>query len=339
VTGRRRRTHRRLGLGRGVAVLLLLLVSCSTGGGQRTRTDIPALPVLGPVTGGFDGDLGDPFLLTSSSDPAYIVFGTDDAPSRIPTATSNDLVHWTPGPDAFPRLPAWSAPDPDYSGTWAPAVLPVGTGFNLYLTVPDAAARAPCIAVATSASRRPGGPYSDALGHPLVCQPELGGSIDPSVVRGADGTLTLLWKTNGICCATPASLWAQRLRPDGLAVVGPAQLLLSAGLAWQRGVVEEPAAVPASRGGWWLFYSGDSYDQPGYAIGLAYCRSLTAPCVETADHPLRSTTGSQLSPGGLEIFQRPDGSTEAVFDTWSRPPRDGRYRCCRNVDIASLQGL
>ena len=97
--------------------------------------------------------------------------------------------------------------------------------------------------------------------------------------------------------------------------------------------------MPASRGGWWLFYSGDSYDQPGYAIGLAWCRSLTAPCVETADHPLRSTSRDQLSPGGLEIFHRSDGGTAAVFDTWSRSPRNGRYRCCRNVNIASLQGL
>ena len=73
-------------------------------------------------------------------------------------------------------------------------------------------------------------------------------------------------------------------------------------------MVEEPAAVQASRGGWWLFYSGDSYDQPGYSIGLAWCRSLTEPCTETSDHPLLSTVGDQRSPGGLEFYTRPDGS-------------------------------
>jgi hypothetical protein len=320
-----------------VVVLGLLLLGCSAGSGRGKPSEFPPLPVLGPVSAAFDGDLGDPSLLITPTEPTAIVFGTGDPPFRIPTATSPDLQHWTQGPDAFPRLPRWAAPDPAYAGTWAPAAVAIGAGFNLYVTVPDAAHRAPCIAVATSAEA--GGPYSDALGHPLICQPELGGSIDPSVVRGPDGGLTLLWKTNGACCASPSSLWAQTLRPDGLGLTGSAHLLLSARVAWQRGVVEEPAAVPASHGGWWLFYSGDSYDQPGYSIGLAWCRELTAPCVETADHPFRSTSTDERSPGGLEVFQRPDGSAAAVFDTWSRPTRDGRYRCCRTLDVASLANL
>ena len=99
-----------------------------------------------------------------------------------------------------------------------------------------------------------------------------------------------------------ATLWSQRLRPDGLGLQDVPHRLLSADRGWQRGIVEEPAAVPASHGGWWLFYSGDSYDQPGYSIGLAWCRTLTESCTETSGQPLLRTKGDQRSPGGLGVL-------------------------------------
>jgi beta-xylosidase len=300
------------------------------------------LPTLGPAVTVFDGDVGDPFLLDTHSSAGAIVFGTGTPPYRIPTATSPDLVHWQQGPDAFPDLPTWSAPDPDDAGTWAPVVRVFGDHYLMYLTVPDAASHSPCLAVATA--RKPGGPYRDALGHPLLCQPALGGAIDPAVAVEPDGDLRLLWKSNGICCTesepySRATLWSASLRPDGLAIVGQPQALLSADESWQHGVIEEPAVVAASGGGWWLFYSGDGYDQPGYSIGLAWCRDLTTPCAATTHRPLLTSVGDQRSPGGLEVFRRPDGSLAVVFDTWNRPPRNGRYYCCRSIDIAPLANV
>jgi beta-xylosidase len=298
--------------------------------------------VLGPATTVFDGDVGDPFLLDTHTSAGAVVFGTGTPPFRIPTATSSDLVHWRQGPDAFPDLPSWSAPDPDFAGTWAPAVRAFGDHYLMYLTVPDAATHSPCLAVATA--RSPAGPYRDVLGHPLLCQPTLGGAIDPAVAVEPDGALRLLWKSNGTCCTASepprsqsrATLWSQLLRPDGLATLGAPHALLGADEPWQHGIVEEPAVVAASSGGWWLFYSGDGYDQPGYSVGLAWCRDLQTRCAETADRPLLVSTGDQRSPGGLEVFHRPDGRLAVVFDTWNRPPRNGRYYCCRSIDIAPL---
>ena len=59
------------------------------------------------------------------------------------------------------------------------------------------------------------GPFEDHPEAPLVCQRELGGSIDPYPYRDADGRLYLFWKNDGNCCAQPVHLWVQPLADDG----------------------------------------------------------------------------------------------------------------------------
>jgi beta-xylosidase len=263
----------------------------------------------------------------------YVVFGTGDWPFNVPTAISTDLKTWRRGADAMPVVPAWSADDPAHSHIWAPAVRRIGNRWLMYVTVPDRKSGRQCIAVTTSA--KPEGPYADALGRPLVCQRALGGSIDPSVVVTSTGT-TLLWKSDGNCCHLPATLWSQPLAPDGLAVSGTAHALLNADEPWQQGVMEEPAAVANSAGGWWLFYSGGFYNGPHYAIGVASCRSLAGPCTERSKTPYAASLPGQRSPGGLETFVDLQGRLRAVFDTWTRPlGPDGNYHCCRAIDLAT----
>jgi hypothetical protein len=298
-----------------------------------------ALPVLtsaGPTPSA--GDLGDPSVLTvpaGNGGPArYIVFGTGDWPYNVPTAVSTDLKTWHRVGDAMPIVPRWSATDKFHSHIWAPAVRRIGNRWLMYVTVPDRASHRQCIAV--TESKKPEGPYADALGHPLVCQSALGGSIDASVVVTSTGP-TLLWKSDGNCCHLPATLWSQTLRADGLAVTGTPHSLLQADEKWQQGVMEEPAAIPNSAGGWWLFYSGGFYNGPGYAIGIASCRTLSGPCEERSKSPYAASVPGQRSPGGLETFVDLQGRLRVVFDTWTRPPdANGHYDCCRAIDLATV---
>jgi hypothetical protein len=318
----------------GVLAAVLLVAACAgASAGPAKEAD---LPTLGPSTVAYDGDVGDPFVLRvdQPGGSRYIVYGTGDRPARVPTATSNDLVHWQRGPDALPVLPGWAAPDPRNSETWAPAVVHVGDRYLLYVTVPERASGRQCIAVA--AADDPLGPYADALGRPLVCQAALGGSIDPSVTSDGKGGFVLVWKSDGNCCGLPARLWEQDLAGDGLTSSGPEHLLLTAGASWQAGVVENPAVLAATGGGWWLFYSGNRFDEVGYATGLAWCPTLRGPCRETADRPFLAGTATQYAPGGLDFFRDAGGRLLAAFATWSRPPRDGRFRCCRPLDIAPV---
>jgi len=320
---------------RGAVLLALVVVAsgpmaCST---SSTNGAPPPLPRFGPARAVYDGDFGDPAIIAVAR--SYLLFGTDDPPDHIPTATSTDLATWVHGPDAVPVLPGWADPDAADQLTWAPSATVVRGRFLLYVTVQDAAVHRQCIAVLASATAL--GPYADARGSPLVCQAGLGGSIDPSVVS-AGGHLHLVWKSDGNCCGLPASLWEQDLRADGLAVTGPAHLLLTADERWEGGIVENPALVPAPHG-WWLFYSGNRFDVAAYATGLAWCPTLAGPCRETGQAAFlggSALAAGQYSPGGLDFFRDRDGRLWGAFATWNRPPRNGRFYCCRSLDLAPV---
>ena len=300
---------------------------------------MPRPPVLGAARDVYNGDLGDPFVLavtTGGRVTSFVAFGTGDWPARVPTAHSTDLTTWQAGPDAMPTLPPWATPDPKNSLSWAPAVLNTGGGYILYVTLPDARSGQQCIAAAGSTVAD--GPYV-ALGNgPLLCQHDLGGSIDPAVVRDHSGHLHILWKNDGNSVGAPSSLWEQGLTADGRRLVGAAHRLLSADQSWQGGIVEEPAVIAATGGGWWLFYSGNAFDKPEYATGLAFCPALEGPCRDVGNGPLLTTAAlnqqNQFAPGGLETFRDSHGGLWAVFDTWNRPPRNGRFYCCRSLQLA-----
>ena len=87
---------------------------------------------------------------------------------------STDLQTWKKAGDALPTLASWAAP----GATWAPAVIHLKHSYLLYYTTTSARSRVQCLSVATA--KRPGGPFTDSTTAPLVCQPGLGGSIDPT---------------------------------------------------------------------------------------------------------------------------------------------------------------
>jgi len=324
-----------------VAVVAVLLAAVLVTSQHGKRAATLRLPVLGPSRDVYDGDLGDPYVLPVSQGGKvvrFVAFGTGDWPARVPTAHSSDLTTWQQGGDALPQLPAWTAPDPRNSLSWAPAALQTDAGYLLYITLPDARSGQQCIAVARSAT--PEGPYVGVGDGPLLCQHDLGGSIDPAVTRDRAGHLHMLWKNDGNAVGRPSSLWEQQLTADGVGVAGTPHQLLTADQPWHGGIVEEPAVIPAGGGGWWLFYSGNAFDQPEYATGLAYCPSLSGPCRSTSTDPFLATPAlqqeRQFAPGGLETFHDAHGDLWAVFDTWNRPPRNGRFRCCRSLQMARI---
>jgi beta-xylosidase len=314
-------------------VILVAVVGVAAG---HAGPAMPAPPRIGTPREVDDADVADPFILPVGTGAAttYYLFGTTDWRSNVPTATSSDLVHWTSAPDALPRLPRWATPS--ISMTWGPAVLAVSGHYVMYVATEEAASGRQCISAAVSAG--PGGPYVDTSAAPFVCQRQLGGSIDPTVIESG-GVDHLVWKNDGNCCGLPAGIWEQQLTPDGLHLTGPVHHLLAADEPWQQGNIEAPAMVRAAGGGWWLFYSGSSWRASTYATGLAWCPSITGPCRETLDHPFLGTTADARTPGGLETFRDSRGEEWVAFTSTVLEPSRRRHHhhyLNRVLDVAPL---
>jgi hypothetical protein len=254
------------------------------------------------------GDLPDPSVVWTGA--RYVAYGTNSGTDTIPTRWSDDLVTWTEGPDALPELPVWASP----GRTWAPAISFGGLRWLLYYSVLETATHRQCISVAVSATAE--GPFVDASTGPLVCQREHGGSIDPSVFVDADGSRTLLWKSEGFTGSEASRLWSQPLAPDGLHLLGTPVVLLTTNPGWEDPIIENPTMV---RDGdrYDLFYSGNSWWTAGYAIGWAVCESAAGPCVRPVAKPWLASQPGAVGPGAPSVFRDRDGQPWLAFHAWA----------------------
>ena len=282
---------------------------------------LPAEPSFVPV---FKENFPDAFVLPHGSQ--FIAYATNNGPN-VPMAISNDLVHWnfvgdSNGKlrDALPKLGSWAKT----GFTWAPEVLEIGGEYLLYYTASDVRKGAQCIGVATASD--PLGPFVDNRPEPIVCQTELGGSIDASPFRDADGKLYLYFKNDGNRVHARTSLWGQPLAPDGLSVTGQAVELVKDSQAWEERVVEAPTMV-RSPVGYELFFSGGFFgwnpEEGGlspYAMGYASCTAVLGPCAPAAENPVLHSffdreAGCLSGPGHQSIFTM-GAQTFISFHAW-----------------------
>jgi beta-xylosidase len=171
----------------------------------------------------------------------------------------------------------------------------------------DGGARTQCIGVAES--RSPLGPFTGSARAPSICQRERWGSIDPRTFRDGDGQLWLHWKSDDnaqVDARTTSSIYAQRLAPDGTTLVGRATRILEADQPWEGRIVEAPQMVEVA-GRHWLFYSGNWFNQPAYAIGVAECDGAAGPCHKHLDHPWLASNAQGEGPGESSLFHDSTG--------------------------------
>lgn len=276
---------------RAFAVIAVLLVAGCGGAKHATFTN--------PV---WNHDFPDPFVLKAGD--TYYAYATNGNGKQVQTLSSKDLVHWTAGPDALPRVaPKWA-----YNGaTWAPEVMKIGARYVLYYTTSRQIGRA--------VAGRPLGPYHDDSSQPLVNQLPLGGSIDASPFRDGDGTLYLYWKNDGNSVGVPTDIWVQRLSPDGLDLVGTARKTGEVNdRPWEGKVVEAPTMWKHA-GRYYLFYSGGDYAADDYAVGYATCKGPLGPCTDAPENPILKTACRAHGPGHNALIDV-DGQTWIVYHAW-----------------------
>ena len=285
-----------------IAIVFLLALPAAVAGDRyvyratglgRAGRPVPALnrPVIG-------ADFPDPDVVAWHG--RYYAFATNSASANIQTFESTDLLTWVPGPDALPRLAPWASDYGFLRLTWAPSVAATKAGFVMYYTTGNPYGGQQCISSARAES--PLGPYTDDSSAPVVCQYLYGGDIDPSIYTDGHQRY-LLWKSDGNCCGKPTFIWSQPLSGDG-DLSGHARILLVSDQAWQGGVIEAPAMV-RDHSVYYLFFSANHYDSPGYAIGYAVCASPSGPCAQPSDRPVLRSSGTVIGPGGGEFFRGP----------------------------------
>ncbi len=290
----------------------------------------------------FATDFPDPFII--AGDDGYVAFATNATKLRanVQMARSPDLKSWSLMEaggrlhDAMPQLPSWA----EAGRTWAPEVMHIAGRYVLYFTARERRSGLQCVGAA--ASKQVIGPYVSQELAPLVCQRDLGGTIDASPFRDRNGTLYLYYKNDGNnpSVLKPSQIWVQRLTPDGLSLTGAAKPLIGNTLKWEWRVVESPAMTRASNGSYVLFFSANHFgwetDQrlSNYAVGYATCAGPEGPCTKAPENPiLKSYYGKSLGclsgPGHQTVLET-GGRQYLVFHAWSATARclragQGRY--------------
>ena len=257
----------------------------------------------------FPYDFPDPFVLPAGG--AYYGYSTNSGAGDIQVIRSDNLTDWELVGNALPALPGWA----QAGSTWAPSVLARDGGYVVYYTVREASSRLQCVSRAISSS--PVGPFHDDSAGPLMCQRELGGSIDPSPFVDADGRAYLLWKAEGT--GGPAqTIWSQELTADGLALTGQPHALISADRSFERGVVEAPSLVQVD-GAYHLVYAAADWNSRRYTAAVATCAGPSGPCDKPVNGRLLSSGPRLAGPGGAEVFRGHGGALWAAFHAFSEP--------------------
>lgn len=164
--------------------------------------------------------------------------------------SSADMVNWTDhGSPMNVATFSWASAD-----AWAGQTVYRNGKFYWYVPVKDRASGQMAIGVGVSAS--PTGPFTDAIGRPLVRN----GEIDPTVFIDDNGQAYLYWGN--------PNLWYVRLNPDMISYSGsPAQIpLTTAGFGTRTGNTSRPTLYEE---GPWVYKRNGLY----YNVFAAKCCS------------------------------------------------------------------
>jgi putative cell wall-binding protein len=299
-----------------------------TGPGVANRSICPMPPRVPTVSGqtgpAFDDEGPDPYVVRFGSTWYAYTTGTTWG-NRIGILTSTastprtgwrTLTGQTWGSTALPSIPSWQVADTQ----WAPGVYKWGDRYNLFYAAKSKTIGNWCLSVAGSNS--PAGPFTDTSSGPLICQPSLGGSIDPQPFIDTDGSPWLHWKNNdGSGHPAVSKVWAVRLGLDGVTPYGPHYEVMAKDTErypWQK-TLDNPQMV-VDGGVRYLFYAGGNWEDASYVVGYAVCASAVGPCT-SGPNPILGSYGSVVGTGGGNAVRDAAGNWYLSYHAWQSGKR------------------
>ena len=336
------------------------------GGGTPTPTPTPTPDRAGgDEANDFPFPGADTIALYDGSNQ-YGTFGASTGRWKVPWGrhgTGNDVSSTsTVGGDALPNGGgAWAKPG---SNIWTPGAFytvkkGVGRYYLTYTATKRKSGGRKCVGVAHSTQ-----PFTGYVAEPkpLVC-PTKGDrwALDADVTNGPDGEVWMTWRDGQRAQGPESALSAMRLkfRKNGNVDRGsrPRVIMRSNGLAWahyKQGkngvtVIENPSAF-FNEGSWYLFYSGNKWQQNYYATGIAHCGPKLADGLcrqmpndrvawfayaapsdalppDMRKYPL---PGNKRGPGAMDVYRARDGQPWVTWNYLSnaggRKSRTARLR-------------
>lgn len=302
----------------------LAVLGCA---GASAQDEQPFVPV-------YRANFPDPFIVAHEG--RYLAYATNAErdQANVQMAVSEDLLNWAPLKlddrlhDAMPELPKWA----ERGWTWAPEVLKQGDSFLLFFTARESASGRQCTGVAVSTD--PLGPFTSDAEEPLVCQRDLGGTIDASPFRDAEGQLYLYYKADANAVGKPTDIFVQPMTANGLGLTGEPVAILTNDQPWEEHVIESPTMVRQGDN-YVLFYSANHFGwEPHqrlspYAMGYANCEGPMGPCQDAPENPILYSysdrkAGCLSGPGHQAVFEA-EGRQFIMFH--AHIPRGG----CQNA--------
>lgn len=291
---------------RKIVALFLSLFACAAPVAAQPQQQSQPQAQFVPV---FRANFPDPFVLRAGNE--FLAYATNQG-VNVQMARSANLVDWelirdgSALHDAMPRMPPWARAN----FTWAPEVIRTATGYVLHFTARDRRTDMQCLGAAFSASPR--GPFVSDAAEPLVCQTQIGGTIDSSPFRDEDGQYYLYYKNDGNRIGQPTQLYVQRLTADALHVSGEPVALVRNDKPWEAHVIEAPTMVRHGSS-YILFYSANHFGWEThqrlspYAMGYARCRTPMGPCTDAPSNPILNSYNSREAgclsgPGHQSVF-------------------------------------
>ncbi len=245
----------------------------------------------------------DPFMVDQDG-LSYLFTSQAEQTEHVPVVVGARIGYWKPVIDAMPQEPAWAVP----GDTRAPDMHRFGNHYVLYFSQAVQGTSPALRCIGDAVASRITGPYVPAP-TPFICQLALGGSIDPRTFVDGNGTPYMIWKSDensDINGTSLTNIFSQPLSPDGEQLLGQPTRIFGPDEAWQGRIVEAPDLVEMG-GIYYLFYSGNWFNQNGYAIGVARCAGPLGPCADTSATPFLGSNAQGDGPGEASVFRDASG--------------------------------